>query len=485
MTPNEVEALALEWRYNPVAFCQDVLGFDPWEDPEGGASQAAVLRAVPNNLRITVRSGHKVGKSRAAAAIALWAWCMLDDCRVVLTAPVFQQVKEVLWREIRKLYTSARIPLGPANWLAISPQTGLRHPNGNQIFGRAVDTPESFSGISGKNVVYIVDEASGVPEEIFEAIEGNRAGGAWVIMFSNPTQVTGTFYESHTVKAHFWKTFHIDSERVAKVANPAGQIPGLATIDWVNEKKAEWGVDSVAYAVRVRGDFPSQTTDRVFSLNLVQLGQRAWSPLQPVDLKRGQYEPLSVGVDVARFGDDETVAYARRGKWVSRAFVLKHGDGALVVNKLLRWLKDDVYILGEPLAFGMTRPTFYVDAIGVGASVVDILRLRKHRVVEVNGGHKAIDSDNYFNARTEAMFAAAKWVKAGGMIPLDGQLKADLLAPRFKFDARGRFQLESKDDTKKRLGRSPDRGDAFAYAVYGQSINNVQRGTLKIGALSV
>src|SRR5690606_33877355 len=170
------------WRVDPVAFCEEVLGFTPWTCPDIENDQATIIRKLAMAHRATVRSGHKIGKSRSAAALALWEYTLFPGSRIVLTAPGNRQVKEVLWREITTMFREARIPLGGE--LAIDPGTGLRNRStDSQILGFSTDDRDRFSGISGARVRYIVDEASGVHERIYAAMKGNLAGGASLILF--------------------------------------------------------------------------------------------------------------------------------------------------------------------------------------------------------------------------------------------------------------------------------------------------------------
>jgi len=473
-SPDELAELAGVWRWDPSAFAEDVLGITLWDDD--GDSQRKIAQAMPHHTRISVRSGHKTGKSTVAAVLALWAWAMLPKARVVLTAPTEQQITEVVWREIRRLYLGAIIPLGPPEWLALSPRTGLRHPDGRQIFARAASKPEAFSGISSPNVVYIADEASGIGEDIFEAMEGNAAGGAWIILLSNPTQVTGTFYTSHTTQAHLWRRFHLDSERVAHRINPHGEVPGLATPGWAETANLKWGKGSPQHDVRVRGNFPQASDYQVIGLSLVEDAQRRWS--ERVFRPSPKHPRLVVGVDVARFGNDKSVAYGRRGRYVMPPLEKRNVDGPLLAIHVLRYV-ESLMFEGEGRMRGTDWPTIRVDNVGVGASCYDALRqlredrsrrpsmkLRTFDLEAVNTGVEADDPEQFFNARTQLAFGLRDAMKEGLAIPPSGEMQSELVAPRYSFDPRGRFKLERKDETKQRIARSPDHFDALCMAVY-------------------
>lgn len=443
------EALRAKWLANPSTFCADALGFEPW-DHATKDSQRAILDAIRPGARISVRSGHKVGKSRTAAAVALYCGVMFPGCRVVMTAPTYRQVDEVLWRELRTLHSRARMPLGGTP--ALVPSGGLNLPTDAQVLGFTTDKPDAFSGISGPLVVYLADEASGIDERIFEAIDGNSAGGSIIMLTGNPTQLAGRFHATHHALRDQWQTFHIDSETVIEVTadNP---IPGLATRAWEREMAAQYGEDSAAYAVRVRGDFPSQGSRAIITLASVTAAKAAWG--KPPEA------PLFLGVDPARYGDDETVIQPIRGNHAFAPVALRKRDTMDVAGEVLRIVRE-MYVPGD-----RETPCVHVDEIGIGAGVLDALKRSKEvRAYGVNVSTKALDADRYRGLRDQLWFGVAEWLKGGGTLPPDEALCAELVAAEYKFDARGRYEVEAKESMRGRLGRSPDRADALALGVY-------------------
>lgn len=431
------------YRHDPVRFCSEVLGFTPWN------RQADILEAVRDHPAVAVRSGHKIGKSTAAAATGLW-WCATRPrALVIMTSSSYTQVKEILWPEVRRLYRTARQPIGGE--LFKTPDGGLSFDDGRRMFGMSTDETERMGGYSGAELLFLIDEASGVDEAIFEAIEGNRAGGGRVCMYGNPTQPTGTFCDAFGAQAEFWYGLHVSSEETPNVVQGRVVIPGLATREWVDERRRKWGEDDPRYLVRVRGNFPGQAPNSVIGVTVVEDAMARWNGVQA----EGR---LEIGVDVARFGDDDSVIQARRGLKAFRPVVVHGQDTVQIAGhalKVARALRRD----GE-------RPRVKVDVIGVGAGVAD--QLRQHtdiEVVDVNVAEASTDEENA-NLRSQLWFATAQWLKNGGAIPADRALKAELVAPTYKFDARGRQVVEPKDAMKKRLQRSPDRADALALSIY-------------------
>lgn len=422
--------------------------------------QGELLDAVRDFNRVTCSSGHKTGKSTSFGVLGWW-WTADPEARpgarCAMSSASARQVKKILWREVRALWRRARergYDLGPEP--ALDPETGVQWDDGRELFGFTARDPEKAAGTSGAHLLFLLDEASGILDDIFEAIEGNRAGGAKVVLASNPTQQSGEFYESHHGKRRFYKALEISSEEAAAVEPP---IPGLATKAWVEEKREEWGEDSPLFDVRIRGRFAAQATDAVIGLGLV---------LDAIERGRDEEyedadERLHVGLDVARFGDDETIATPRRGRRVYPQIALPQGDGPDTAAFLMVALADAGHLREGEL------PKVIVDANGLGASAYDALARRSDcEAVAVNTSTAAGDSENFVNLRAELHFAFKRWLKHGGAIPDESKLQSEIVAPKYRTDGRNRLQVESKDEIRKRLrpNRSPDRADSAMLSIY-------------------
>jgi len=377
-----------------------------------------------------------------------------------MTSSSYRQVNGILWKELKRLHRRALIPIGGR--LAETPETGLQLSDGREIVGFSTNEPEKMAGISGSELLFIADEASGIEEQIFEAIEGNRAGGARLAMFSNPTRTSGYFFDAFHSKRDFWKTIHVSSEETPNVTEGRIVIPGLATREWVEEKRLEWGPEyeaSPLYRVRVRGEFPSQSADSVIGLSLVDAATKRWATTEGVGR-------LELGVDVAEFGDDETVIYPRRGLKLYQPTVLQSMDAVDVAGKVLEVVKQH---RNSSEHNERTRPIVKVDVIGVGSGVAAVLeRSKEVSVIRVNSSRRASNEDEYHNLRAELWGRMRDFLKAGGAIPPDPKLETELVAPTYSFDAKARMVVEAKERFKKRLGRSPDRADAAALAIHSE-----------------
>jgi hypothetical protein len=428
---------------DPIGFAENVLGVSLWY------RQREIIAAVHKESRVAVRSGHKVGKSASAAAIALWFASTRPRARVILTAPTHRQIRTILWREIKALYLHSKVPLGGE--LNEMPEYGLQFADGREVVGFYTNEPEKMAGISGPAVLFIADEASGIPTEIYEAIEGNRAGGARLVMFSNPTQTSGYFFDAFNKKRDYWRCIHVSSEEAAETG-----IPGLATKEFIDEKRREWGINSPLYQVRIAGNFPEQQSNAVIALGDVERAVARWNEMGE------DRSPLVLGVDPARFGDDSSAIVARRGQ---RVLSVSKVNGQNTHQTGARALE-----MSRQLRFGPgERPHIRVDSIGIGAGVCDYLRDYHNKgeivLVEVNVSAPARVEGRYHNLRSELWFKAAEWLRGGGAIPSDGELESELVTPTYNFDLKNRLRVMEKAEIKKILGRSPDKADAFCLAV--------------------
>jgi phage terminase large subunit len=419
-TPSELEAgrKALErWRDDPVTYSREVLAFEPW------SRQAEIIRALTTHRFVAAKSGHKIGKSDIAAVASHWFTGTKPDSRVILTAPSAHQIQNIVWRSVKRLYDRAgRVDeQGKRHGLTLGGEcydtahVGLRYSDGREIIGLSTDVPERFAGISAPNLLFIVDEASGVEEKIFEAIFGNTAGNAWVLLLSNPTRTSGTFYDAFHTKRSNWHTISVASTETPNFDPNVEPIPGLASPQFLEFAKRQWGIDSPHFSVRVMGEFPSQSENSVIGVGLINEATARWEPFDD-DVNNDHEtapERLTFGVDVARFGDDSTVIQGGRGKRTLPPITLHNADGptvaAAVCAEIDRWRRFDETALVK------------CDGINAGASVFDALKgleaAHTFEVVAVNVAEQADDPSEYPNLRSQLWFDMRDWLRAGGTLP--------------------------------------------------------------------
>lgn len=444
------------WRNDPVGYAHDVLGVTTWD------RQDELLCAVRDYPRVAVRSGHKVSKSNSAAIIAWWFVSSFPDARVVMSSVTSRQVDAILWREFRKIGARPTYKLFESDQMHELARSGLKYPDFREVLGFTAREAEAVAGVSGANLLYLLDEASGIPQAIFEAIEGNRAGGARVVMFSNPTQTEGEFFEAFHGKKDFYHQVHISSEETPNVREGRIVIPGLATREWVEEKKLEWGVDSPLYKVRVQGEFVLNEEGRIVSLHALQLAETRWHELPD----EGR---LHIGIDPAGpgHGGDESCFAIRRGPKVLRLYAMRGLTDSAHLAHLLGIIKEHRLDRDPP-------PIIKVDREGpIGNAVYGLLRahLENHadafELVAVRSSDRAHRQQHiYDRVRDELWANLADWLRDGGAIPEDTKLAQELHAPQWIGQVTGRLKVTPKDELRKALGRSTDRADAVALSIW-------------------
>lgn len=440
-----------EYADDPVGFARDVLGLTLW------SHQRRALEAIAKNRRTAWRSSHGVGKTQTVAVAIAWFVATHEDSLVIVTAPSHRQVRSVVWRTLASVLRRARQPLGGE--LYDSPEHGWRFPDGRAVYGFSAGDAERFAGFHAKNLLAIVDEASGVESEIFEALKGALTGESRLFLVGNPTRTSGEFFAAFNGKAALYHPLHTSALDVPNISGGEPAIPGLIDRAWLDEMAEDYGTESAIYAVRAMGEFPVQSADAVISLALVDAAKERWLEI----MRDGgrtfvTLGPLEVGVDPARFGDDETVIVCRRGTVALPPVVMRGADVVSVARRVLEVVTEQRH--------GDERPTVRVDTVGVGGGVADLLRWNKTiNVVDVNAGAGA-RSETYQRCRDELWFTLRDWLRSGGAIPADPKLEGELVAPTFSYSPAQKIVVEPKDETKKRIKRSPDRADALALAVY-------------------
>jgi phage terminase large subunit len=425
------------YREDPCAFVTEVLGVHLY------SRQREIVEAVRDHERVACKAGNAVGKSVAAACLIL-AWLAGGPGSVVVsTSATDAQLRRVLWRETRKRFKQA-----PGFFDgAVVTETEIRLRDDWLAVGFSTDTPEAMQGIHAERLLVVVDEASGVEEAIFDAIEGLLAGGdARVLLLGNPLRTSGSFYDAFHSKRDEWHCITVDAFSTPNFTGeevPRALRKNLVSRRWV-ERLEKRSAGSNTYLVKVLGEFPSQQDDAVISRTDLEAAQA-----QTVEPGL----PLLLGLDVARFGNDQSVLALRQGY---RVRVIDSWQGKALTETTGRVL-DHVRRLQAEHA---RRPRVIVDDVGLGGGVTDGLREQGVDVVAFNAGARAKRPADFPNRRSEVWFTAAEVLPLLDLDPRDEQLARELLAPTFSFDSSGARVVEQKSNTRKRLGRSPDRADS-------------------------
>ena len=416
------------------------------------SKQAEIVESVRDHPRVAVRSCNGSGKTFTAAYVVIWWLMCFDDALAVTTAPTGHQVRDVLWREIRRAYRKNE-DLIAGKILRTTLELGDKH----FAQGLSTDTPERFQGFHEGHILFVVDEASGVREGIFEAIEGSMTSEhARVLLLGNPTSLSGTFFDAFHRKRALWKTIHISAFDTPNVREDKIIVPSLVTRKWVDDAEANWGLDSPMYQIRVLGEFPSEAEDSLIPLRQVEEAVKRWKD----GAAAGADEEVEIGVDVARFGSDRTVICARRGERVVRLDAVRGQDIAQTTGWVVRAIRE-------------LRPAVVrVDEIGVGAGVVDMLREQGYsQVIGVNVGRRATRRDHHLNLRAELYDGLRERFRDARIaVPDNADLIAELSALKYGFTSSGQIKLQGKEELRASGLPSPDLADALmlAFAAVGR-----------------
>lgn len=447
----------VEYRKNPVLYAQEVLLFEPdgW--------QREVLMNLAKNPKIAVKSGQGVGKTGTEAVALLWFLTCFPYPRVVATAPTKQQLHDVLWSEAAKWQERSPLLKTILKWT----KTYIYMAGYEKRWFAAARTatrPENMQGFHEDNMLFIVDEASGVVDPIMEAILGTLSGrNNKLLMCGNPTRTSGVFYDA----------FHADSalykcHTVSSLDSPRTDKQNIESLI------RKYGKESNVVLVRVFGKFPKQEDDVFIMLSSIE---QCSSKVYSLSEEKGM-PYIMFGVDVARFGDDETVIY-RNVKGKLNLAVDRHGQDLMatvgdIVAQYRKVLKEFPEYKG--------RVYVNIDDTGLGGGVTDRLKevkreqnLNRLFVIPINAAEK-IETDTmegkeaseHYNNLTTHMWAVLRDLLEDKQIELedDPDTFAQLSIRKYFMSSNGKLELESKKEMKKRGVNSPDRADAAALSVY-------------------
>lgn len=417
----------------------------------GEALRAEAASGDMRAVQMAIASGHGIGKTALSSWVIHWWMSTRLNCAGSVTANTYVQLVNKTWRELGKWVrrsinahwfrvtkTAIAHAANPAEWF-IAPQSSNEH------------NAEAFAGTHERDVLMLFDEASAIPDAIWETASGAMTDGAGLwLNLGNPTKNTGRFRECFGRYKHRWITRQIDS-RDTKRANKKQ----------IAEWKEDYGEDSDYFRVRVRGVFPRVGDMQFIASDIVH--EAAQRIVQPQD-----EAPLVMGVDVARFGSDDTVMTFRRGR-DARSIPSLVFPGQETMQDTMQ----TAYRAAEEAGKHGARAIF-VDGTGLGGGVVDRLRELdipgKPEIFDVQAGAAADGAHtDWFgsakeacsNKSSECAAIMRRWLRIGA-IPDDAGLKAELEGRIYGHDAEGRIQLEKKEHMKKRGLSSPNKFDALA-----------------------
>ncbi|MCH8988687.1 MAG: hypothetical protein IIA92_07755 [Chloroflexi bacterium] len=427
----------------PLEFASDILGVNLW------AKQREVLGSLVEHRRVAVKSGNGLGKGFCAAVALLWFLHVHKDAAIVLsTAPTFRQVRHVLWRQVHRLYRPNAQLLGGKML-----DTRWEISDDRYAMGLSAETADQFQGFHSPNMLIVVDEAEGVSDEIYEAIEAvMTSADPLLLLIGNPTTVTGAFRRAFYEERHLYHNITISALDSPNVQEGKTVIPGLTSARWVEERRETWGEDNPIYRARVLGEFPDQGEDTLIGLSDVEEAAQRWAAGQEDGAADAPGEVV-LAVDVARFGSDRSVILRRQGSRVMEVRTFRDMD----TMQLAGWVAA---------AIRETSPErVCVDEIGVGAGVVDRLKEQGYPIKGINVARRASQERIFANLRAEGYWRLKELFASGEIaIPNDHQLMGELAALRYSYDSQGRVLMESKEAMRQRGLPSPDKADALMLA---------------------
>ncbi len=459
------------WQKDPVSFCIEVLDFVPDE------WQEAVLKDLAVSPKVSVKSGQGVGKTGLEAAALLWFLTCFSGSRIVATAPTKQQLHDVLWSEVAKWQNRSPLLAQLLKWTKTYIYM-VGYEKRWFAVARTATKPENMQGFHEDNMLFIVDEASGVADPIMEAILGTLTGeNNKLLMCGNPTKTSGTFYDSHTADRAIYKCHTVNSQN-SKRTNKEN----------IESLIRKYGENSNVVRVRVYGEFPEQEDDvfipiswleRSIKTELSDATAKAFGIyrndagiLLPADISG--VNQIDIGCDVARFGDDKTCI----GYRVNEAAKIHKKYNGQDTN----WTASNIAMLGLELIDKFKykdRIPVKVDDGGVGGGVVDQLRALKRtypdkywwmEIIPVNFGMPI--KHKYYHDTTTYMMGIVRDLiqpfddegkerKPELILPNDNDLVGQISCRKYSFLSNSKQKVESKKEMKDRGLSSPDEADCI------------------------
>lgn len=438
--------LAPSADHDPAKWIEERMGTHLW------SKQKEIVYSVRDHKRTAVAACHAAGKSHVAAAI-ICEWLenhQPGQAFVVTTAPSYHQVRAILWRYINQFHARSglRGRCNQVEWFMGGELVAIgRKPQDHD--------DDAFQGIHAPYVLAVLDEAGGVPAQFWNAVEAvTTSDECRILAIGNPDHPQSPFREAF--ESPQWNAIKIsafDNPNFTNEPCPIDVKKVLVTQQWVEDAKSRWGDTSPVYQSKVLGIFPDTSEDSVINYgHLVASINREPPEIAATD-------PTILGVDVAGGGTDMTVVRQRRGNQALKQWTTSLSDS----EALISWL--------HRIVVETNAKVVRIDSTGIGWGIVGGLRKRAEGVMVVGINASAKPSQaRFLNSRAEMWWSGRMMVEKS-LLDLsqaedtDGLL-AQLTAPKWELNAQGKIKIESKDDVKLRIGRSPDNADALLLAFY-------------------
>ncbi len=433
---------------DPVGWIGERLGEHLW------SKQVEIAESVVANRYTAVRSAHATGKTHIASRlIAHWLSVHpIGEAFAVVTAPTAVQISAVLFRELRVAHHKGQL----GGYITQGSDPMWKTDSGEIIaIGRKPQDadPTAFQGIHARFVLVVIDEACGVPAALYEAVDSLATSeSARVLAIGNPTDPAAHFAEI-CKPGSGWNSIHVDgleSPNFTGEEVPDSLAELLISPTWAEERERRWGATSPQFQARVRGEFPDLSDDTLIAPAWIEAAQHR----SLAGLSAGCY-----GVDVSRMGGDETVIYRNRGGHVRLVWAGSKQDTMATAGRVARTLREDGHG-GVPAV---------IDAVGVGAGVLDRLREQRLDVTGFESSGRPRNPMRFANRRAECWWRVRELFEQGlvDLDPADEVLAAQLGGVKWKLNSSGQVLIESKDEMRRRGMASPDRADAVVMSFWG------------------
>ena len=439
------------WKEHPAQFVREVFGVIP------DAWQEDVLETFPRDPKLAMSCAKGPGKT---ATLAWLGWNFIStraDAHGVCLSTSGDNLRDMLWAELA-LWQGKSEFLSQCFRLDAERITSIERPKTWWLAARSYprsanpnDQALVLQGLHGQHIIVLVDEAGGVPRSILATAEAILTGGGdqHIVLAGNPNNHDSALGQAVVDQRQSWHVFEVTGDPDDPKRSPR------ISLEWAKEQIRLYGRDNPWVLVNVFGKFPPSGLNTLLSPDDVLAAQR-----RHYDAHAYDGFPLILGVDVARFGDDESVIFPRRSKIAYPPLRMRNLDTIVGASHVSR------------IAMERRADSIQIDATGgYGSAWLDGLNSLGHTdALGVQFGGKASEDRRFYNKRAEMMWLLAEWVKDGGLLPTVPEMVKGLSTQQYTYARDGRIQIEEKEQIKARLGRSPDLEDAlactFAYPVH-------------------
>lgn len=432
-----------------------------------------IMDSVRDNKRTAVRAAHGLSKTFSSALIAVWFYNCFPKSKVITTAPIFPQVDKLLWAEIRTFYQKVPGLLGECLKTEVRDTGNSNH----YMLGFSTDDPSRAEGFHAPEILYIFDEAKGIPQWMWESAKGGMNAGyaRWLAISTTDGVNVGeqyyncfkntemwncihmSAYDSPDVTGELFQRHYIDEKGEVQLEEKSYEELGvqISGKNYIEDGKKDWGESSVLYRTKVLGEIVDEGADTIIQYKDIY---KMWN--NTIGAEKIIDEPIEVGVDSGRFGGDSVVMWKRKGMKVLEKVKYGKADLMTTAKRVMEFVDYDKTVLIKN------------DDTGVGGGITDRLIEEEYNVVPVNFGALPKDNTKYDSTISEMWFEVGEIIK-DIECEYDKELEKQLVNRQWDMDKKGRRVVESKKEYKKRTGQhSPDDADGFLLAFYNPNNTN-------------